>query len=49
LPTAISNLFSANTTGWSTEAVTMWTTTGLLVVVAFAIAIIGIAIRRRTG
>lgn len=47
LPTAITSLFGANTTTWSTEASSMWQVTGLLAVVAFAVAIVGIAIRRR--
>lgn len=47
LPSAISSLFDANTTGWSAEATTMWSTSGLLAVVGFAILIIYTVIKRR--
>ncbi len=47
LPTAIGNWFGANTTGWSTEAQTMWSVGGLLIVVAIVIAFYGYAKGRR--
>lgn len=45
LPSALTNLFGANTTGWNTDAITMWGVSGLMVVIAFVLTIIGIARR----
>jgi hypothetical protein len=47
LPIAISNLFSANTTGWSTDATNMWAILPVVAVLVVVIAFVGYVRTRR--
>lgn len=44
LPSAISALFNANTTGWSTDATNMWSVTPVIIILAGFILFVSVVI-----